>query len=163
RDGLTKHTQLGDFCMALPQARHDAPVGPAWQPEGLECHEAVGHIPEDVSRRKALELLKLNPLDELGTRRPVLDIVGEVVDQGVGIEKDRGARWDAGKGHGDSRMLNSSSSAMRRRISGSPVQGSIPAVRSAQVSAGSTVTRTFSCSLSGSGCAGLSTPFSYTA
>lgn len=159
-DRLAKDSELGDLGMVLAQAHGKARRWPASPLHGFESHQPIGEIRQHVSRRETADLLQLDALDQLRTSRPILGIAREMIDQHVGIEEDRLACRDVGEVHGDSKMPNSGAVAMRRRISGSPVHISIPAVRSAQVSSESTVRRTVSCSLNGNGWLGLSTPFS---
>src|SRR5262249_36103139 len=150
----------GNLRVLLPQAGGQARGRPPETDHGLDCHQPMGHVCQDVSRSKALDVLILDPLQEPGTRRAVMRVRGEVVDRRVGVQGDGRARGNLVKGHGASRMPNSSPSAICRRISGSPVHLSIPAVCSATLLSVWTVTLTFSCSCNGSGWSGLRTPFS---
>ena len=160
RDGLDVKGQLWDLDVMFAQASRDPGRRPAKPIDRFEGHQAMGDLTQDVRRDEAGQVLVLDPLHQLGAGRSEGGMVGEVVNQRIRIEEDRRRGRDLGEGHGDSSTLNSSSSAIRRRTSGSPVHLSIPAVRSAQLSCGSMVMRTVSCSFSGSGWAGLSTPFS---
>src|SRR5438132_7339096 len=159
-EGLAINAQTGNLGMVFAQPCSNSSNGPALQADRFERHQAVGHVGHDVCRSEAPHLLELDALQELGTGHAVLGVVGEMVNECVRVDKDRRPRRDAGERHGDSRMLKSSSSAMRRNTAGSPVHLSMPAVRSAQVRSGAMVMRTFSWSCKGSGCAGFSTPFS---
>src|SRR5262249_46764813 len=108
---------------------------------------------------------------QVATGNPKNRIGGEMIDQRIGIDENVRAQREVREDHGLSSRPNSGSSATRRSVSASPVQPIRPydrrTIRSASsggLAAGSftdsTVTRTFSCSLSGSGCSGLSRPFS---
>ena len=70
------------------------------------------------------------------------------------------SREEVGEDHACSCGSNSTSSAKRRSVSWSPVHLIIPAVSWTHVLGVCTVTWTRSCSFSGSGWLGLSTPFS---
>jgi tetratricopeptide (TPR) repeat protein len=133
----------------------------------FDRHHPVRHVadrtggcnPKNLAARNSLKQLLARPL-ERGMRC-------EMIDERVGIDEHAGAGRDICERHGDSQMPNSGSSATRSIVSASPFQPNKPALartRLTRHSASSqTVTCTFSCSASGSGWAGLSTPFSYTA
>src|SRR5690242_7775366 len=91
---------------------------------GLKGHDPMGHVANHVRRGKAVNLPAGNAIDELQASRAVAQVGSEVVDKGVGIQEKPAATGNADKGHGDSRMPNSSSSATRRSVSASPVQRS---------------------------------------
>src|SRR5947209_19799825 len=146
--------------MVFLQSRGQAGSGPVEPAHGLNGHDPVGHVGQTVRGREALDLLSLDPFNQGSAGSAVPGMVGEVVIERVGIHKDGVARRKVREGHGDSRIPNSGSRTIRSNVSASPAQGTIPAVCLAKLMAGSKVTRTFSCSIRGSGWAGLSTPSS---
>ncbi len=123
---LPKPCQLLDLGGMLPQMRRNPLGGQTEDVHGLQGHDPMGDVADNVRRGKAVNLLAGNPVDELQASRAVAKVGGEVVNQGVGIEEQPAALGNAGEGHGDSRMPNSSSSATRRKVSASPVQRSNP-------------------------------------
>ena len=119
----------------------------------------MGDIRQHVRRSQAGQLLLLDVFQQLGAGRPVRGLIREVVNERVGIEKAGGAggsprrSWrlqetelvilgDAAEGLGIARPLEQPGRPFR------------------QVSSGSIVRRTLSCSFNGNGRAGLRTPFS---
>src|SRR5262245_40215839 len=87
----------------------------------------------------------------------------EMVDEDAGIQEHVGAGGHVGIGHACSCGSSSGLIATKSASSWLPVQPIKPAVCRTRLTAVFTVTQTFSCSWRGSGLAGLSTPFSYTA
>src|SRR5262245_1461908 len=161
--GLKIDVEFRNLGMLLAKAGGQARPRPAQQIHCLSRHEAMNGVRRYVGRDETLEFLKLNPFEQTRASRSPLRVGREVVDKRVGVKKNVGGGDQIIKAHGDSMMPNSSSSAIWRSVSQSPVHFNIPADCRAMLIAGRTVTETFSCSLNGSGWAGLRTPFSYTA
>src|SRR5262249_38798235 len=134
--------------------------GPTQPSHRLDGHEPMSAVGQAVRKGDPLEFLVLDPFDQLRASAAVAGVVGEMVDERVGVQEDRVAALEIVEGHGDSRMPKSGSRTMRSSVSTSPVQGIIPAVCRARLSAGRIVTETFSWSFNGNGWMGLRTPFS---
>ena len=118
--------QLLNLSRAFSQAQGD-PLGQSTQlSHGLDRHHPVGKIREHVRRSKALDLSPSDAFHELLASRALMGVCRSVVNKRIGVEKDLTAVGDACKGHGDSRMPNSSSSAICRSISTSPAHGIKP-------------------------------------
>src|SRR5437660_12580647 len=66
---------------------------------GFDGHQPVGHLAKDVRRRIALNFLVLDPVQKRGTGRAKCRVRDEMVDEGVGVQKDRCASGDIGKDH----------------------------------------------------------------
>ncbi len=81
---------------------------------------------EDVGGREAEEVLALDPLEQLPARRSVSRVRAEMVDQRIGIEKNRISGRQVGEDHADSSGRNSGSRAIRSMVSASPLQPMMP-------------------------------------
>ena len=60
----------------------------------------MGHLGEHVRRGMTDEPLLLNALQKLTTRWPVYEMWLKVVDEDVGVQKDRGPRRQFDESHG---------------------------------------------------------------
>jgi hypothetical protein len=159
-NGVLEPYQLlhrGRMLSQPPRNRRRGPVEGAGR---LDGHDPVGHFGQYVRGREARYLLILDALEQLAAKRAIQRIRDEVVNEWVGIQKNRLPSNKVGEGHACSCGSNSTSSAKRRSVSWSLVHWIIPAVSVTQLFAVCTVTWTRACSLSGSGWTGLSTPFS---
>src|SRR5713226_5318962 len=146
--------------MVFLQSRGQAGSRPGQPAHGLQGHDTMGYVGQAVRGGEALDFLVLDPFQQRRAGSAVFGVVGEVVNERVGVHEDRIPCLQISEGHGDSKIPNSGSPTMRSSVSTSPVHGIIPAVCLARLMVGRIVTMTFSCSRRGSGSLGLSTPFS---
>src|SRR5262249_33921331 len=111
------------------------------------------HFAQDVCGRVAQQLLPLDPLQQVRTRRPELGMEGEAVNKRVGVHEYGFPGLEVREGHGCSGGGGKSSSGAvaAHSISRGSVQPMPPAVAWTRPAAGSMVRRTFSCSLRGNG------------
>jgi len=94
----------------------------------LNGHNAVRDVRQAIRRSEALKFLELNSFNQASAGTPIFGMIGEMVDERVGVYEDRLASLEIVEDHGDSMMPNSGSRAKRSRVSTSPVQGTMPAV-----------------------------------
>jgi uncharacterized membrane protein len=162
-NGLLKHRKQRNLRMVLSQSSTEPCRRPTELLHRLDRHHAMCHVGDNFRRSVSLQVPLLDSLDQPGTGCSVGRFTCKVIDQYVGVEKYIRTGGDLVEHHGDSRMSNSGSSAKRRSVSGSPVHRSIPADCRARLIVERITTCTFSCSASGNGDKGLSTPPSYVA
>lgn len=89
RDGFQIDVQLGDFLVTPSQLDGNPPWRPTEHLDGFEGHQAMGEIGQQVRRSETLNSPLLDPLEQSGAGRPVLQFVAEMVNERVGIDEDR--------------------------------------------------------------------------
>jgi hypothetical protein len=144
----------------LPFQPVDNLGGPAEQQLCFQDHEPVRGLADDMYGREPRDVARFDSPQQLVAIRTENRMWREVVNENVRVHEDLRARWNRSQRHAFSFGSNSGESAMRSIVSASPVQPIIPYPATSGEVSGSTVTRTFSRSLSGKGCASLSAPFS---
>src|SRR5438105_1092743 len=122
----------------------------------------MSDIAQDVCGSKTEVFLASDVVQELGTGRCEDRMKTEMINKGIGVHKNGHVLRDVGKRH----YKSSIGSRATRSISSRSLLAMSPAVAHTRstavwISAGvCRVTRTWSCSLRGTGWVGLSTPFS---
>src|SRR5437868_4817067 len=87
----------------------------------------MGNVAENRRRDEAVEILELDAFEEIRASR-FKGWISEIgINEHVRIDKQRRPGGNRGEVHGDSNMPNSGSSAIFRKISGSPVHLREPA------------------------------------
>ena len=157
-NGAAKKCEFLNFRGVPPQPLRNRCGRPPENLHGLDRHQPMGQVAQNIRGGEARQRPAPDPLDELGTSGAKLGMLGKVKNERVGVDKDPGAGGRLDRIHRASRTPNSGSRAMRSRVSGSPVHRISPAVRCAQLALFSTVTCTVSFSFSGNGRWGFSTP-----
>jgi serine/threonine protein kinase/tetratricopeptide (TPR) repeat protein len=147
----------------LPLQSVDHFRGPAKQLFRFQHHQPMYRFADDMGGGETDDIAGFDSAQEIVALRTQNGMRGKMIDEDIRVQKDGRTGWDGGQVHGASFGSNSGESAKRSIVSASPVQPMIPYPDTSAEVAGSTVTRTFSCSASGSGWASFNVPFSYVA
>src|SRR5438132_6068225 len=107
----------------------------------------MGNLGQNMCGGETVNRVVFDAPHQIGARRAESRMGSQMVHENVRVQENRGAGREVAERHALSWGSNSGSMAMRSRAATSPVHLIIPAVRSAQPSSGSIVTRTFSWSL----------------
>ena len=159
-DNLAKSGQLPNIIGMTQHVPSDARSRPAKPVDGLQSHGAMGNIGQHVRRGIPDQFLFCASFQELLTREVQDWMWREMVNEYVRVQEHSCTARNVGQRHGHSSVPNSGSRAIRSTVSASPFQPTNPAVELTRLTPVWTVICTFWCSFSGSGSAGLSTPFS---
>jgi len=120
--GLARFHKSVNFTAVAAQALPDTGIGPAEQLTRLQSHQPIGDVVENSGGDVAGQIVGFAPLEQGLAGGPEHRVRTKIVNENVGVQEYRITRGKVGEVHGDSRTPNSSSAAIFRRISGSPVQ-----------------------------------------
>src|SRR5262249_4464484 len=93
---------LPDFRAAFPQPIRDALGGPAEPLAGLDRHEPVDDLRDDVRGREADDLLILGPVQEVLACQAVSAMGCEAIKEHIGVHEERLTALEGVERHGPS-------------------------------------------------------------